>query len=372
MPDPDVALLVSTFQKPRHLQLTLSSINLQKGVDGRFEVVVTDDGSIDDTRAVVEDFARLSDFPVGYTTHDHDGFQLSRCRNEGVRASSAPYLLFLDGDCLLADDHVRIHLEHRRVGVANGSDCLRLPPKVSERLDEAAVINGRFAARAPFKEKLRVLREHLDGELNWLLRHPHKPKLFGNNTALWRRDFEQVNGFNERFRHWGGEDDDLRARLVEAGLEIRSLRHRTRTYHLWHPPEPSARSRWSDGRNVPYLTRGFRLTRCMRGLEPRRPEDLRIRIRNGQLFPERVANWFSSWSNTGGDIGSPEVELVFLPGPEVFSGDAEVNVLILMDEVSNPPLDTAHVVVADGLNGAFPPHLTIPHDEFPRLWQILE
>ena len=56
---PDISLIVNTYQKPRHLALVLESIALQEGVDGRFEVVVADDGSEAPTVEIIADFARL-------------------------------------------------------------------------------------------------------------------------------------------------------------------------------------------------------------------------------------------------------------------------------------------------------------------------
>ena len=88
---PEIALVVSTYQKPRHLQLSLLSIARQQGVAGQIELVVTDDGSTDETAAIVREFSRAVDFPVGFTTHPRETFQLARCRNEGVAASGAVY-----------------------------------------------------------------------------------------------------------------------------------------------------------------------------------------------------------------------------------------------------------------------------------------
>jgi len=119
----DIAIIVSTYERPQHLARCLESIAVQQGVDGRFEVVVTDDGSRDETLGLVAAAARRSDFPLTFTTHDHAGFQLARCRNEGTAASTAPYLLFTDGDCLLPRDHVWIHLDERRRGWITGGDC---------------------------------------------------------------------------------------------------------------------------------------------------------------------------------------------------------------------------------------------------------
>src|SRR5947209_6393902 len=100
-PTPEVSLIVTSYQKPRHLRLVLASIAKQRGVDGRFELIVADDGSTDETPALVELFAVSADFPVKFTTHPHESFQVSRSRNEGLSASVAPYLVFADGDCLL-------------------------------------------------------------------------------------------------------------------------------------------------------------------------------------------------------------------------------------------------------------------------------
>ncbi|MFM8805241.1 MAG: glycosyltransferase, partial [Planctomycetia bacterium] len=114
----DVALIVNTYQKPRHLALVLASIAAQEGVDGRFEVVVSDDGSTDGTAALVHEFATRARFPVRFTSRPHDGFRLARTRNAGARLTSSDYLLFLDGDCILPRDHVAAYLSRRRPGRA--------------------------------------------------------------------------------------------------------------------------------------------------------------------------------------------------------------------------------------------------------------
>src|SRR5215831_2020722 len=136
MSKPEIAVLVSSFERPGHLRRVLASIAAQRGVAGALEVVVTDDGSRDETPQLVRRFASSVGFPVRFTTHSHDGFQLSRCRNEGVRASSAPYLLFLDGDCILPPDHLRTHLDRRRAGYSMAGYYIYLSQAASERITD--------------------------------------------------------------------------------------------------------------------------------------------------------------------------------------------------------------------------------------------
>jgi hypothetical protein len=45
-----------------------------------------------------------------------------------------------------------------------------------------------------------------------------------------------VNGFDERFEGWGGEDAEFVIRLQNAGLVKRRLRFSAVLYHLYHPP----------------------------------------------------------------------------------------------------------------------------------------
>ncbi len=99
-----------------------------------------------------------------------------------------------------------------------------------------------------------------------LLRHPSKPKMFGGNVGIWRSDYELVNGYDEQFRGWGCEDDDLRLRLRKVGIGICSILRWTRTYHLWHPRGETTPERWKDGKNVDYLLRRGRSSRCTHGL----------------------------------------------------------------------------------------------------------
>jgi glycosyltransferase involved in cell wall biosynthesis len=263
---PEVALLLSTYQKPRHLQLSLASIALQQGVAGMMELVVTDDGSTDETPSIVEQFARTVDFPVRFTTHRHRAFQLARCRNEGVAASVAPYILFLDGDCALPPDFVQQHLRRRRQGLVMTGDCYRLEPEVSARIDETVIRRGDYHQWVSHAEVRRLVRR--DRKARWynMLRHRSKPKLLGGNVGIWRSDFERVNGYDEDFEGWGCEDDDLGYRLRKAGLRIESIMRWTRAYHLWHPADTTAPARWREGANVPRLLRGNRPAFATNGL----------------------------------------------------------------------------------------------------------
>lgn len=268
----DIAVVISTFERPSHLRRCLASLEAQQDVAGRFEVVVTDDGSRDETLKMVTALARRVDFPLTFTTHAHAGFRLARCRNEGVAASTAPYILFTDGDCILPRDHLRIHLEERRPGWVVGGDCMRLDQPASERITADIVLSGDLMALVPRDEVRRIRLKGLRARAYQWLRMPMRPRLSGNNIAIWRTDYERINGFDEQFVGWGLEDRDLQHRLERIGVRVRSILLRTAPVHLWHAPAPSFTRNGTGTRNLDYFrSLGGRPTFCLDGLV--KPDD---------------------------------------------------------------------------------------------------
>ncbi len=266
MKTPEIAVLVSTFERPAHLRRCLFSLAMQRDVQGRMEVVVTDDGSCDETCEVVERFARAARFPVKFTTHVHDGFRLSQCRNEGVLVTEAPYLLFTDGDCLLPPDHVAQHLRFRRRGITVAGDGYRLDEATSARIDERQIANNDFLKWVAWRERLRLANKYSRAWLYSLARHPLRPRLTGANIAVWRDDFERINGFDENYVGWGLEDRDLQKRLSRLGVRFRSILGRTTVFHLWHPPHPTYAHNNQDTPNLRYFLRADASIRCRNGL----------------------------------------------------------------------------------------------------------
>lgn len=265
MSSQEISIIVSTYQRPYHLKRSLISMAMQKGVSKKFEVIVTDDGSRDETADVVRSFARDVDFPVKFTTHHHNGFQLSRCRNEGVAASSAPYLLFTDGDCVLPPDHIRWHLDYRRKGYGAAGDCYRLDEATSEKVDEHSISSNEYLDWIPKKEKRRIAAKARHARVYQFFRVPMRPRLTGCNIAVWREDFDKVNGFDANYVRWGLEDRDFQLRLSHLGIRFRSIVGRTAVCHLWHTVHSTFVRNCEGTPNYDYFHRKDMLTYCLNG-----------------------------------------------------------------------------------------------------------
>ncbi len=263
---PQVSVVLSTFQRPWHLFRSLLSLAHQRGVERLFEVVIADDGSQDHTPDMVREFARTANFPLRFTTHEHRGFWLTRCRNEGARASRGEYLVFSDGDCLFPPGFLAQHLRLRQPAVACTGDRVRMDARSTQRLDRMTIASGGYQAWMPWPERRRLWTRWIKDYFYQAIGHRAKPKLTGCNFGVWRTDFERINGFDECFVGWGCEDDDLAQRLRASGVRIVSIVRHARLYHMWHPTDITAPPKWREGRNVSYFLRPNKPTRCERGL----------------------------------------------------------------------------------------------------------
>jgi len=79
--------------------------------------------------------------------------------------------------------------------------------------------------------------------------------ILGSNFSLFRSDFLKVNGDDERIVGRGLEDDNLRARLLNAGIVVRSIAQEAIQYHCHHehsafPHDAATVVRWRETRET--------------------------------------------------------------------------------------------------------------------------
>src|SRR3954469_4879731 len=93
-----VSVVVPTRNRSRLLAATLRSVLRQRAVD--LEVIVVDEGSTDDTGAVI---AGLRDPRIRIVRHDVPR-GVSRARNRGAEEARGDWVAFVDDDDLWAPD----------------------------------------------------------------------------------------------------------------------------------------------------------------------------------------------------------------------------------------------------------------------------
>jgi len=242
-------VIVPVYNSPRLLELVLAGYGRQSIRD--YELFIADDGSGPEIRMSVDKFACRAPFPVSYTRQPDKGFRKTRIMNQAVREASADYLIFADADCIPHRDFVAAHAGRRAARTVLCGRRVNLSRRLSQRLTAGEIAAGRLE-RFPaggFIEALCNRRSHWDEGI--VLRNPalhawlnrRAPTILGSNFSLEKSLFAEVNGFNEDFVGYGGEDTELEYRLRLAGAAFRWVRQLAIQYHLHHPPRPAVENR---------------------------------------------------------------------------------------------------------------------------------
>ena len=234
-----ISVILTTYQREDALDAVLRALAGQ--TDRAFEVIVADDGSGPPTRAVVERRAAQSNIPIKHVWQEDRGFRLAEIRNRAIRASVGTYCIILDGDCIPRPNFIAVHRRLAEPGwFVTGNRVL-----MARELTERVLAQASEAERYRLQEWIALRRRGRINRLAPLLSLPLGPlrRLRSRawrgaracNLAVWRRDLEQVDGFDASYNGWGLEDSDLLIRLLRTGIRRKDGNFATGVLHLWHP-----------------------------------------------------------------------------------------------------------------------------------------
>jgi len=186
---PQVSVIVPTYNQAPFVAATVESALAQTYPN--VEIIVVDDGSTDDTQAVLATYRDR----IHYLYQENRG--LAAARNAGFLASHGDYVHFLDSDDLIPPDKLARH-----VAILEAEPGFGL------------VYSAWQQVNADGTEILGQLRPNRQGHLlKELLRRDFF--FFPSAAVLRRACLERVGLFDESLR-WG-EDADMWLRLARAG-----------------------------------------------------------------------------------------------------------------------------------------------------------
>lgn len=226
-----VSLIVTTYNWPESLELSLASVARQRRMPD--ELIVADDGSGPQTAQVVERWAARLPCEVRHVWQEDRGFRLARSRNRAIAAARGDYIVLIDGDMILHPRFIQDHASCAR------ADCFiqGVRPQLSQSLTQR-LLSSRSIRLHPWSPGVR--RRAYAWRSPVLARLTSQAKfslagIQGCNQSFWREHFLRVNGYDERFTGWGPEDRELAARLLHIGVRRNYVRHLAIAYHLYHP-----------------------------------------------------------------------------------------------------------------------------------------
>jgi glycosyltransferase involved in cell wall biosynthesis len=234
-----ISVILTTYQREDALDAVLRALAHQ--TDRAFEVIVADDGSGPPTRAVIERRAAQADIPIRHVWQEDRGFRAAEIRNRAIRASNGIYCIILDGDCIPRPDFIAVHRRLAEPGwFVTGNRVL-----MSRELTERILAQACEAEYHSLPQWIALRLRHHINRLAPLLSLPLGPlrRLRSRawrgarscNLAVWRRDLDQVDGFDATYNGWGLEDSDLLIRLLRAGIRRKDGNFAVGVLHLWHP-----------------------------------------------------------------------------------------------------------------------------------------
>jgi GT2 family glycosyltransferase len=217
---PFVSVIVPTHRRPDAVGRTLETIAASDYPKERFEIIVVDDGSGDETSGIVEALsAKLPN--LRYLAQENRG--AAAARNNGARAARGEILLFNDDDILLAPDAMPRHVANLvQLGRVFTNGHWEFEQEMLDSLQ--ATPFGRYRIALENWIKTGVERTRLpDGRAE-------ASDVTACSLGAWRSDFLKIGGFDERFPFAGAEDQDLSIRGARGGIRLIA----DPSIRLWH------------------------------------------------------------------------------------------------------------------------------------------
>jgi glycosyltransferase involved in cell wall biosynthesis len=233
-----ISVILATYNAPAWLEKVLWGYSVQSCPPA--EIVIADDGSTQDTLLVIERLKRATGLWIKHVWHEDRGFRKCEILNKAILAASSDYLAFSDGDCIPRRDFLEVHQRFAAPGRFLSGGLLRLPLRLSERIDRGDIVSGRAFSTSwllrrglkPSKKCLLIATPRRMGAAMDRVT-PTKATWNGHNASGWKEDLLRVNGFDERMGY-GGEDRELGERLMNVGVRPMQVRHRAVCVHLDH------------------------------------------------------------------------------------------------------------------------------------------
>jgi len=201
------SIIIPLYNRPQEIDELLSTLTRQSYT--QFEVLVIEDGSANDAKAVVERYSNKLDLKYFVKANEGQGFT----RNYGFERAKGDYFVIFDSDCLIPEDYLEIvkdYLLEHRLDAYGGPDAAH---------DSFTPVQKAisYAMTSPFTTGgIRGNSKHI-GQFH--------PRSF--NMGVSREVWENVGGF---ILTRLGEDIEYSIRIHEHGFKI-GLIPAAKVYH---------------------------------------------------------------------------------------------------------------------------------------------
>ena len=271
-----IGVVITTYNSPAWLEKVL--LGYENQTDPDFRVIVADDGSTEDTRALIDRFRERGSLTIDHVWHEDQGFRKCQILNKAIRETDCDYLIFTDGDCIPEPGFIATHRRLAEPGHFLSGGYIKLTMPVSEKISEedirsAAIFDPQWLVTngQPKNHKLWKLSPSQGFRKLLNAVTPAAASWNGMNSSTWTRDLMAVNGFNEDMQY-GGLDRELGERLWNYGHKSKQIRYSTVCLHLDHARGYSKPEIWQKNRAIRKAVKEHRTFWAENGIEKSRPD----------------------------------------------------------------------------------------------------
>tara|TARA_B110000008_G_C16774947_1_gene486133 strand:- start:11 stop:796 length:786 start_codon:yes stop_codon:yes gene_type:complete len=225
-----VSLIISTYNRPDALLRVLESVELQTKLPD--EIIIADDGSDKKTKKCIEDFNNYSSINLIHSWQRDNGFRAAESRNKAISKSTCDYIILIDGDVILHNKFIEDHLRHSEVGFFVQGTRVFL-----DKTTTTSLIRNGVCSFSLFSRGLSNRKNAIYSVVAARLFSKKKNYIKGIKTcnlAFYKKDFIEINGFNNDMVGWGREDTEFIVRLLNNGVNRKNVHFNLIQFHLWH------------------------------------------------------------------------------------------------------------------------------------------
>lgn len=236
---------------------TLEALNYQQGYTiNDYEVIVVDDGSdeniINNINSVNKKYS-LKYLFLPRCSHSC----VARARNYGWKIANGEIIIFIDSDIIVKNDFLK-EME-RSYQISHDLLVVGTRIMLDKRVNFEDIGNGSIFEKFKDPVSLSSLREFRyevfdDYSYNFAsIRYPWL-LVFGCNMTIPKKWLKKTGGFDEKFIHWGQEDNELAYRLHYEGVRI-VINSKLEVLHQFHGRAGNVEQSHFEGveRNIDYL-----------------------------------------------------------------------------------------------------------------------
>ena len=264
---PTCSLIITTYNQKERLALVLDSVKNLAFLPN--EVLIADDGSLKDTKELIENYQKSFPCPLKHIWQKDDGFRLSEIRNKAIKAASGAYIIIIDGDMILHPHFVKDHLHFAKKGAFIQGSRVILNEKNTQEIMDSLSYHLAFKYGDMKAKKIPLLAKMIFAtstiKASYFDKRDFIKGIRGCNMGFYKADCVAINGFSEEFIGWGREDSEFVARFLFNGGEMRRLKFSAIAYHLYH--KENTRSMLESNHAIYLRTIQNKSTFCQKGLK---------------------------------------------------------------------------------------------------------